>query len=64
MLVLVFCCFSISGFPHIKSAPIIQVKSDKKSARRKLPEAPGWGQRATSWGLGALVGLAAPGGGA
>src|SRR3954467_12448243 len=25
----VFCCFSISGFPHIKSAPKIRQKSDK-----------------------------------
>src|SRR3954465_12246053 len=27
----VFCCFSISGFPHIKSPPKIREKSDKKS---------------------------------
>src|ERR1041385_6518411 len=25
----VFCCFSISSFPHIKSAPKIQEKSNK-----------------------------------
>src|SRR3954464_11918940 len=53
--VLVFCCFSISCFPHIKSAPKIREKSDKKSAYRKLPETPRWGQRATTRGLGALV---------
>src|ERR1041385_5881832 len=28
----IFCCFSISGFPHIKSAPKIREKSNKKSA--------------------------------
>src|SRR3954471_18340772 len=44
----VFCCFSISGFPHIKSAPKIREKSDKKSAYRNLPEEPKWGQRATT----------------
>src|ERR1041385_1137619 len=32
VLVPIFCCFSISVFPHIKSAPKIQEKSDKKSA--------------------------------
>src|SRR4051812_8146631 len=51
----VFCCFSISGFPTIKSAPKIPKKSDKKSARRNLPESPGWDQRATTRDLGALV---------
>src|SRR3954467_8368755 len=53
--VLVFCSFSISGFPTIKSAPKIPEKSDKKSARRNLPESPGWGQRATTRDPGALV---------
>src|ERR1043165_48036 len=51
----VFCCFSISVFPHIKSAPKIREKSDKKSAQKNLPEGPEWGQRATSRGPGALV---------
>src|SRR3954465_15097566 len=36
----VFCCFSISGLPHIKSAPKIREKSNKKSALRKLQESP------------------------
>src|ERR1041385_2518491 len=35
--VVVFCCFCISGFPAIKSAPKNPGKSDKKSAHRKLP---------------------------
>ena len=34
----VFCYFSISVFPHMKSAPKIREKSDKKSAQRKLAE--------------------------
>src|SRR3954463_14329972 len=38
--VAVFCCFCISGFPAIKSAPENPEKSDKKSATRKLPESP------------------------
>src|ERR1041385_1265284 len=38
--VAVFCCFCISGFPAIKSAPKNPGKSDKKSASRKLPETP------------------------
>src|SRR3954466_12093770 len=36
--VAVFCCFCISGFPSIKSAPKIPEKLYKKSATRKLPE--------------------------
>src|SRR3954468_5197974 len=36
----VFCCFCISGFPAIKSAPKILEKSYKKSACRKPPETP------------------------
>src|ERR1043165_7362272 len=36
----VFCCFCISGFPAIKSAPKIPEKSYKKSASRKPPESP------------------------
>src|SRR3954467_11891380 len=40
VLVPVFCCFSISGFPHIKSAPKFQEKSNKKSAQKKLRESP------------------------
>src|SRR3954470_453742 len=51
----VFCCFSISGFPTIKSAPKIPEKSDKKSARRNLPESPRWGQRATTRDPGAML---------
>src|SRR3954466_7286708 len=38
--VAVFCCFCISGFPAIKSAPKIPEKLYKKSASRKLPESP------------------------
>src|SRR4051812_5118840 len=41
----VFCCFSISVFPHIKSARKIRENSDKKSAWRTLREEPGRGQR-------------------
>src|ERR1044072_629662 len=33
-----FCCFSISGFPTIKSAPKITEKLDTKLAFRNLPE--------------------------
>src|SRR4051812_41428942 len=51
----VFCCFCISGFPTIKSAPKIPEKSDKKSARRNLPESPGWGHTDTTRDPGALV---------
>src|SRR4051812_27392376 len=36
----VFCCFCISGFPAIKSAPKILEKLYKKSASRKPPETP------------------------
>ena len=36
----VFCCFCISGFPTIKSAPKIPEKLYKKSAQRNLPESP------------------------
>src|SRR3954470_2776879 len=46
--VVVFCCFYISGFPAIKSAPKIPEKSDKKSALRKLPENSREGRGATS----------------
>ena len=51
----VFCCFSILGFPHIKSAPKILEKSEKKSGYGNLPESLGSGQRATTRGPGALV---------
>src|SRR3954463_16474577 len=44
----VFCCFCISGFPAIKSAPKIPEKLYKKSATRKLPESPRYGRRATT----------------
>src|SRR3954463_8858291 len=46
--VTVFCCFCISGFPAIKSAPKIPEKSDKKSALRKLPEKSREGRGATT----------------
>src|ERR1043165_2190384 len=46
--VAVFCCFCISGFPAIKSAPKIPEKSDKKSAPRKLPEKSREGRGATT----------------
>src|SRR4051812_4041279 len=36
----VFCCFCISCFSAIKSAPKIPEKSYKKSASRKPPETP------------------------
>src|SRR3954466_7562060 len=56
----VFCCFCISGFPAIKSAPKIPEILYEKSVSRKLPESPKWVQRATTRVLGALV--ARPGG--
>src|SRR3954470_15755236 len=46
--VVVFCCFCISGFPAIKSAPKISGKIYKKSAQRKLPESPRQRRRATT----------------
>src|SRR3954465_9747500 len=46
--VAVFCCFCISGFPAIKSAPKIPGKIYKKSAQRKLPESPRQRRRATT----------------
>src|SRR3954462_4291467 len=48
LLVSVFCCFCISGFPAIKSAPIIPGKIYKKSAQQKLPESPKERRRATT----------------
>src|SRR3954464_1870263 len=36
----VFCCFCISGFPAIKSAPKIPENIYKKSASRKPPKSP------------------------
>src|SRR3954463_15963179 len=36
----IFCCFCISSFSAIKSAPKIPKKLYKKSATRKLPESP------------------------
>src|SRR4051812_41307243 len=44
----VFCCFCISGFPAIKSAPKIPEKLYKKSASQKLPEKPRKEGRATT----------------
>ena len=41
----VFCCFSISGFPHIKSALKILGEIQEKSAYRELQEKPKQGQR-------------------
>ena len=52
MPVPVFCCFSISVFPHIKSARKILGKIQEKSAYRKLPEEPGRGQRGAKGGPG------------
>src|SRR3954466_15744912 len=46
--VAIFCCFCISGFPAIKSAPKIPGKIYKKSATRKLPESPRKRRRATT----------------
>src|SRR3954467_3139172 len=44
----VFCCFCISGFPAIKSAPKTPEKLYKKSASRKPPESPRKEGRATT----------------
>src|SRR3954464_2352641 len=44
----IFCCFCISGFPAIKSAPKIPGKIYKKSAQQKLPESPKERRRATT----------------
>src|ERR1041385_7228163 len=41
----VLCCFSISVFPHIKSARKIPGKIQEKSVYRKLREEPERGQR-------------------
>ena len=46
LLVVVFCCFCISGFPAIKSAPKIPEKSYKKLATRKPPKTPKEGRGA------------------
>src|ERR1044072_7541678 len=46
--VLVFCCFCISGFPAIKSAPKILEKLYKKSVSRKPSESPKEGRGATT----------------
>src|SRR3954466_4618854 len=51
----VFCCFCISGFPTIKSAPTIPEKLYKKSAQRNLPESPKEGRRGPTRAPGALV---------
>src|SRR3954469_22979904 len=34
----VFCCFSISGFPHMKSAQKIREKSDKNQRTGSFPK--------------------------
>ena len=63
MPVPVICCFSISGFPHIKSAPKIREKSDKISVREPSgitwmgPEGHHQGPRRPG---GAAQGVAAP----
>src|SRR3954463_10027613 len=44
----IFCCFCISGFPAIKSAPKIPKKLYIKSASRKLPESSRKEGRATT----------------
>src|SRR3954469_21209315 len=44
----IFCCFCISGFPTIKSAPKILEKLYKISASRKPPESPRKEGRATT----------------
>src|SRR3954470_18335106 len=65
MPVPVFCCFSISVFPHIKSARKIPGKIQEKSAYRKLREEPERGQRGAGGPRrppGAAPPLAAPGG--
>src|SRR3954471_17803950 len=54
VLVPVFCCFSISGFPRIKNAPKIPRKYNKKSVLRKLRESPRRGQRGPTRDPGAL----------
>src|SRR3954463_9240065 len=46
--VTVFCCFCISSFLTIKSAPKIPEKLYKKSASRKPPETPRKEERATT----------------
>src|ERR1044071_5083965 len=51
----VFCRFSISGIPTIKSAPKIPEKSDKKTAQPKLPESPKYNRRGATSHRGALV---------
>src|ERR1041385_615510 len=48
LLVSIFCCFCISGFPAIKSAPKIPGKIYKKSAQQNLSESPRQRRRATT----------------
>src|ERR1043165_549421 len=55
MLVFVFCCFCISGFPAIKSSPKILGKIYKKSAQQKLPESPKERRRGNPSQLGGQV---------
>ena len=57
----VFCCFCISGFPAIKSAPKIPEKLYKKSAQRKLPESPKQRRRANTRHPGGHVARPHPG---
>src|ERR1043165_7280098 len=61
LLVSVFCCFCISGFPAIKSASKHQGKIYKKSAQLKLPESPKEGRRATTRQPGGQVARPHPG---
>src|ERR1044071_6998444 len=48
----IFCCFSISVSPHIKSSRKIPRKIQEKSAYRKLREEPVRGQRGARGGPG------------
>src|SRR3954465_2138902 len=57
----VFCCFCISGFLAIKSAPKIPGKIYKKSAQQKLPESPREGRGATTRQPGGQVARPHPG---
>ena len=57
----VFCCFCISSFPAIKSAPKIPGKIYKKSAQQKLPESPKERRRATPSQPGGQVARPHPG---
>src|SRR3954465_4212716 len=57
----IFCCFCISGFPAIKSAPKILGKIYKNSVQQKLPESPREGKGATTRQSGGQVARPHPG---